>query len=121
MTEGDGLDTGVVRLLCNLAGHEGLPDSAISSSFPKSASLRSLMASTILASIFCTEGLNLTGNALCDQILLPALTTLADGYVGEGGQYGDGGSGGDNDQRGDGNLQRGEHSARGGSAEKARS
>ena len=61
------LDTGVVRLLCNLAGHEGLPDSAISSSFPKSASLRSLMASTILASIFCTEGLNLTGNALCDK------------------------------------------------------
>ena len=40
----------------NLAGHEGLPDSPISSSFPKSASLRSLMASTILASIFCTEG-----------------------------------------------------------------
>ena len=67
LTEGDGLDTGVVRLLCNLAGHEGLPDSAISSSFPKSASLRSLMASTILASIFCTEGLNLTGNALCDK------------------------------------------------------
>ena len=122
MTEGDGLDTGVVRLLCNLAGHEGLPDSAISSSFPKSASLRSLMASTILASIFCTEGLNLTGNASCDPILLPALTTLvSNGYVGEGGQYGDGGSGRDNDQRGDGDLLRGEHSVRGGSAEKARS
>ena len=122
MTEGDGLDTGVVRLLCNLAGHEGLPDSAISSSFPKSASLRSLMASIILASIFCTEGLNLTGNALCDQILLPALTTLvSDGYVGEGGQYGDGGSGGDNDKRGDGDLLRGEHSVCGGLAEKARS
>ena len=57
------------------------------------------MASTILASIFCTEGLNLTGNALRDQILLPALTTLvSDGYMGEGGQYGDGGGGGDNNQ-----------------------
>ena len=55
-TEGDGLDTGVVRLFGNLAGHEGLPDSPISSSFPKSVSLRSLMASTKLASIFCTEG-----------------------------------------------------------------
>ena len=62
--------------------------------FHPASSLRSLMASTILASIFCTEGLNLTGNALCDQILLPALTTLvSDGYVGEGGQYGDGGGG----------------------------
>ena len=30
-TEGDGLDTGVVRLFGNLAGHEGLPDSPISS------------------------------------------------------------------------------------------
>ena len=39
-TEGDGLDTGVVRLFGNLAGHEGLPDSAISSSFPKSASFK---------------------------------------------------------------------------------
>ena len=80
------------------------------------------MASTILhvASIFCTEGLNLTGNALCDQILLPALSTLvSDGYVGEGGQYGDGGSGGNNDQRGDGDLLWSEHSVRGGSAEKA--
>ena len=33
--EGDGLGTGVVRLLCKLAGHEVLPNSAISSSFPK--------------------------------------------------------------------------------------
>ena len=62
------------------------------------------------------------GNALCDQILLPALTTLvSDGYVGEGGQYGDGGGGGDNDQRGNGDLLRGEHCVHGGSAEKARS
>ena len=98
-TEGDGLDTGVVRLFGNLAGHEGLPDSPISSSFPKSASLRSLMASTIQASIFCTEGLRLMANALCDQIQLPALTTLvSDGYTGEGGRYGDGSGGGDNDQ-----------------------
>ena len=60
-------------------------------------------------------------NALCDQIQLPALTTLvSDGYTGEGGRYGDGSGGGDNDQRGDGDLLRGEHSARGGSAEKAR-
>ena len=44
-TEGDGLDTGVVRLFGNLAGREGLPDSPISSSFPKSDSLRSLMTS----------------------------------------------------------------------------
>ena len=60
-------------------------------------------------------------NALCDQIQLLALTTLvSNGYAGEGGQFGDGGGGGDNDQQGDGDLQRGEHSARGGSAEKAR-
>ena len=35
LAEGDGLGTDVVRLLCRLAGHEGLPDSAISSSLPK--------------------------------------------------------------------------------------
>ena len=61
---------------------------------PKVPLLRSLMASTIQASIFCTEGLRLMANALCDQIQLPSLTTLvSDGYAGEGGQYGDGGGG----------------------------
>ena len=59
-------------------------------------------------------------NALCGQIQLPALTTLvSDGYAGDS-RYGDGSGGGDNDQRGDGDLLRGDDSARGGSAEKAR-